>query len=135
MRRTLLAILLACGALMPVRAPAVEPPTVSVRIGSGHVRVASGAAVAEVARSRFRLRLRADGKTLAREQRPGLFYERGGTSIDLLAVESATPLPDGVQLRVATSEGLPATVTLRFLTQRTLEVALEPPGAPGVTAV
>ena len=116
--------------------PAVVPPTVTVRIGDPAMCASRAAPpLAEVARSRFRLRLRRGRQALVQERAAGLFYERGGTSIDLLAVESATPLPDGVQLRVATSEGLPATVTLRFLTRRTLEVALEPPGAAGVTAV
>src|SRR5262245_26184912 len=98
MRCALAAILLACGALVPGTVRAVEQAEVTVRIGGGRVRVASGAAVAEVARGRFRLRLRADGRTLVREQRPGLFYERSGTNVDLLEVEAATTLPDGVRL-------------------------------------
>jgi alpha-D-xyloside xylohydrolase len=134
MRRALAAMLLACDLLLAWSARGVEPPRVTVRIGAGRVRVASGAAIAEVARSRFRLRLRANGRTLALEQRRGLFYERGGTTVDLRGVEAATALPDGARLRVATSEGLPATVTLRFLTSRTLEVALDPSDPTGVTA-
>ena len=134
MRSGFVALLLACCALAAGTVRAVEPPDVTVSTGGSRVRVSTSAAVAEVYRGRFRLRLRAGKKTLVREQRPGLFYERGGTRVDLLRVEAATPLPDGVQLRVATSEGLPATVTLRFLTSRTLEVALDPPDAAGVTA-
>jgi alpha-D-xyloside xylohydrolase len=134
MRRAVVVLLLACQALVAWSVWAVEPPEVTVRIGAGRVRVASGAAIAEVARSRFRLRLRANGRTLALEQRRGLFYERGDTTVDLRRVEAATALPDGARLRVATSEGLPATVTLRFLTSRTLEVALDPSDPTGVTA-
>jgi alpha-glucosidase (family GH31 glycosyl hydrolase) len=134
MRPAPVTILAVTCALAAAAARAVEPPEVTVRTGGGRVRVSSGAAVVEASRSRFRLRLRAGGRTLEREQHPGLFYERGGTQVDLLGVEAATPLPDGVRLRVATSEGVPATVTLRFLTSRTLEVALDPPDAPAVTA-
>ncbi len=135
MRPGILSIACALFALAPGGAGAVEPPDVTVRIGSAVVRVSTGAASADVRRNRFRLRLRADGRTLVREQRAGLFYERGATRMDLGRVESVTPSSNGVQLRVASSEGLPATVTLRFLTRRTLEVTLDPSDAASVTAV
>src|SRR6185436_8858065 len=60
---------------------------------------------------------------------------RGGTVHELGAVSAVAPLPDGVQLTVATDEGAPATVTLRFLTRRTLEVALDPPSPAAVEAM
>src|SRR5581483_10910351 len=40
----------------------------------------------------------------------------------------------GVRLTVDTDEGAPATVTVRFLTRRTLEVALDPPAPETVAA-
>lgn len=107
---------------------------VTVRIDRSRVRLSTAAASAEVERAAFHLKVRRGRRTLVREQRPGLFYERGGIRNDLGAVESAVALPDGVELRVATGEGRPATVRLRFLTARTLEVVLEPPDAATVAA-
>jgi alpha-glucosidase (family GH31 glycosyl hydrolase) len=135
MRLVLPSIALGCLLFAPAGAAAVEPPDVTVSIGDGTVRLSTPAASVDVRRNRFRLRMRAGGRTLVREQRPGLFYERGTTRVDLGQVESAVALPDGAQLRVATAEGQPATVVLRFLTARTLEVVLDPPDAPTVTAV
>jgi alpha-glucosidase (family GH31 glycosyl hydrolase) len=133
LRRAAAVALLSCWG-----AAAVEPPDVTVAIKGGMVRIATSAAEAQVALGRYRLKLRdrAGGKVVAREHgRGGLFYQRGGSTVGLGAVTSTTPVPDGVALAVATDEGLPATVTLRFLSQRTLEVALDPPDAETVDAM
>ena len=116
-------------------AHAVQPARVETRISSKVVRVQTKAAMAEVRRAPFRLRVLADRKTLVREQSTGgLFYERAGAAHGLGDVRDARAIADGVQLDVETDEGSPATLTLRFLTSRTLEVALDPPDAASVSA-
>jgi alpha-D-xyloside xylohydrolase len=118
-----------------VAAHAVQPARVKTRISSGVVRVRTKAAIAEVRRTPFQLRVLAGRRTLVREQSGGgLFYERSGAVHALGDVRDAHAVPDGVQLDVETDEGSPAMVTLRFLTRRTLEVALDPPDAAGVSA-
>src|SRR5688572_29872546 len=101
------------------------------------VRLETSGVRAEVRRKRFRLKVRdqATRKRLVREQRDGLFWERGGVTHGLAAVTGVTTLPDAVVLTVDTDEGVPATVTLRFLTRRTLEVALDPPVPETIEAV
>src|SRR5262245_34077209 len=116
-------------------AHAVQPGRVKTRISSDVVRVQTKAAIAEVRRTPFQLRVLAGRKTLVREQSSGgLFYERSGAVHALGDVRDAHALADGVQLDVETDEGSLATVTLRFLTRRTLEVALDPPDPAGVSA-
>src|SRR5262249_33152725 len=118
-----------------VAAHAVQPARVKTRISSGVVRVQTKAAIAEVRRTPFQLRVLAGRKTLVRERSSGgLFYERSGPGPALGDVRDAHALADGVQLDVETDEGSPATVTLRFLPRRTLEVALDPPDPAGVSA-
>ncbi len=124
-------------------AAAVEPADVSVERRGSTVRITTGAAVANVRLARYRLKLRERasgrvvGTTLAQNAAQGsLFYERGGVAYDLGRVTAVTPLADGARLTVATGEGgAPATVTLRFLTRRTLEVALDPPDPATVEAM
>src|SRR5688572_14187832 len=101
------------------------------------VRLETSGVRAEVRRKRFRLKVRdqATRRRLVREQRDGLFGERGGTTHGLGAVTGVATSADGVVLTVDTDEGVPATVTLRFLTRRTLEVALDPPMPATVQAV
>ncbi len=130
-----LAILAVSGA---GRARAVAPPDVDVTRRGAVLRLRTTDAVADIRLGRYRLRVRAatNGKTLAREVRTGgLFYERGGQSFGVDAVAAVAPLPDGVDLTVETDEDLPATVRVRFLTSRTLEIVFDPPDAPTVTAV
>jgi alpha-D-xyloside xylohydrolase len=133
MRRLVTAsVLLAAGV---VAADAVQPAAVKTRISPKVVRVQTKAAVAEVRRTPFQLRVLAGQKALVREQSSGgLFYERAGTVHALGDVRDARSIADGVQLDVETDEGSPATVTLRFLTRRTLEVSLDPPDAASVSA-
>ncbi len=125
-------------ALLTGTAAAVEPADVTVTRVGGSVRVETGAASARIRLGRFALQLRerATHRLLVAERRAGgLFYERGGVAHALQAVTTVTTLADGVQLTVDTDEGDPATVTIRFLTRRTLEVALDPPAADGVAAM
>src|SRR5262249_2541663 len=66
-----------------------------------------------------------------------LFYERDGATHVLGAVRDVVVLRDAsgtVRLTVDTDEGSPATVTLRFLTRRTLEVTFVPPTPTTVAA-
>jgi alpha-D-xyloside xylohydrolase len=137
-RRRSLAPAVALVALGAGFAGAVEPPDVTVRRAGGSVRVETGAASVRVGLGRHRLQLRerGTGRLLTAEQRGGgLFYERAGVAHALGAVTEVTMLADGVRLAVDTDEGSPATVTIRFLTRRTLEVALDPPDPAGVAAM
>src|SRR6516165_11941934 len=127
---------LACLMLAPCGAGAVQPAKTRVQVSARIVRLVAGPIVAEVRRTPLRLRLLAGRKTLVGEQSDGgLFYERAGTVHGLGAVRDARKLDDGVQLDVDTDEGSVATVTVRFLTRRTLEVELAPPDPAGVNAV
>ncbi len=109
---------------------------VTVDPGAPTVRVTSPVARVEIARHPFRLavRERDRGRILLREHpKGGLFWERAATTHGLGDVTGVTSLADGVQLVVDSDEG-PATVTVRFLTDRTVEVALDPPTPASVTA-
>jgi alpha-glucosidase (family GH31 glycosyl hydrolase) len=133
-RSALLLVLL----LVAATAGAVEPADVTVSRPAGRVRVATDVAVVDVNLGRLRWKLRsvAPRRVLAREPMGGgLFYERGGVVHGLGTVIDVNGLPDGVALLVATDEGPAATVTFRFLTERTLEVALDPPDAGTVEAM
>lgn len=101
-------------------------------------RVSSTSTVVEIDRNPFRLELRAgsDGPTLASEAMGGgVFYERGGTEHRLAEVVSRQTLPDGVELTVATSEGATARATVRFFSERTVEVVVVPPDPASVEAL
>jgi alpha-glucosidase (family GH31 glycosyl hydrolase) len=135
LRRSLVPVALL---LQTAVAAAVEPADVTVRRFAGSVRVETGAANAQIRLGRWGLRVRdrGTGRLLTRELGSGgLFYERAGVVHRLGAITDVATLPDGVRLTVATDEGTPATVTVRFLTRRTLEVALDPPDAAGVGAM
>src|SRR4030095_10813594 len=130
-RRPLLLLAL----LAPCCALAVQPPRAKVRTGKT-IRLATPVASVEVKRAPFSLRMRLGRKLLVQERTGGgLFYERAGTVHGLAAVRDARPIAGGVVLDVATDEGSVATVTLRFLTRRTLEVTLVPPEPAGVAAM
>src|SRR5262245_38361925 len=118
-------------------AHAVDPADVTVARLQNVVRVETSAVRADVrlARCRLLVRDRATGALLTREQNAGgLFYERAAAAHALGTVTDVELLPDGARLTVDTDEGSPATVTVRFLTRRTLEVALDPPSAATVDA-
>jgi len=92
--------------------------------------------IVHLRRYRLSLRDRRSRAGLAAEPGTGgLFYERSGAAHGLGGVTGVVSLPDGVRLTVDTDEGSAATVTLRFLTRRTLEVALDPPAPASVTAM
>ena len=116
---------------------AVEPADVTVIATPGIVRIETSAVRAEVRRTRFRLKVRdlVTGRRILRQQRGGLFWERASTAHTVGRVTGVTTLPDGAALTVETDEGSAATVTLRFLTRRTLEVALAPPDPSTVEAL
>lgn len=138
--RLLGALVLAALALpSPVRStPVPTSPPVTVEPGGPIVRVSTDAARVEVARGRFHLRVRdrAGRRVVVREDGGGgLFYERAGARHGLGAVTDVALVPGGVRLTVDTDEGTPATVTLRFRTARTLEVALDPPDPGSVVAM
>jgi alpha-glucosidase (family GH31 glycosyl hydrolase) len=102
------------------------------------VLLRTSAAEATVHRARYRLELRdlVRGRRVLRSlPRGGLFYERGAATHTLGRVTAVTPITNGLQLAVETDEGQSATVTLRFLTRRTLEVELDPPVPATVAAV
>ncbi len=124
--------------LVPTLAAAVEPPDVTVSRRGTILSIETGAARAAVRLRRYALKLRAAGERalLTAESRAGgLFYERSGVVHGLGAVTAVETLADGARLTVDTDEGDAATVTLRFLTSRTLAVMLEPPAAATVTAL
>ena len=135
MRALILALLLGCSPLVGADS---LPRDVTVRRSSATVRLETRTAVAEVHLHRYRLDLR-ERRTmglLVREQSPGgLFYERGCVTHGLGSVSDVATLADGVRLTVATDEGSPATVTVRFLTLRMLEVVFDPPTPTGVAAM
>jgi alpha-D-xyloside xylohydrolase len=124
--------------LAPRAAPAVEPADVSVTRRGGTLYLETSAARAEVRLARYRLRFRArqHGTLMtAEDSRGGVFYERDGVTHGLGRVRAVAEIEDGAELTVDTDEGAPATVTLRWLTRRTLEVTVVLPSPETVTAV
>jgi hypothetical protein len=121
-------------ATLRLSAATMEAP--AVRVLRRRLVLSTGAAIAEVRLTRYRLRLRRGTTLLTTEHsHGGTFYEREGTRHQLRRVRRVDPLADGAVLGVDTDEGPQATVTLRWLTQRTLEVTMEPPLPEGVTAL
>jgi alpha-D-xyloside xylohydrolase len=99
------------------------------------VEMRSPATVVQVRRDPYRLQLLdPHGALIAGEiERHALFYERAGTRHDITAIRSHRATGMGLDLEVDTTEGKPATVTLRFLSPRTLEVVFQPPQPETVT--
>jgi len=130
---TLVAVLDLRGAL-----EGAEPPRVRVAALGPVVRVSSRGVQAELSRegARLRVRDRRTGRVLLRTVGSGgLFWERGEATYRLGALRRVAALPDGVELELATDEGTPALLTLRFRSERTLEVALAPPAPESLSAV
>lgn len=130
-----LLILAACGGEVPI---APQPARVTVERLADRIRVQSGTATAEVVLSPYQLRFlgAGDDAALASEASQGsVFYERGAATHHLTQVRAARPLADGLALTVDTSEHAAATVSIRFLTARTLEVTVEPAAPATLTAV
>src|SRR6185503_11627576 len=119
-----------CAAVALALATTDVDAAVRVARTGGTVRIASSKAVAEVRLASFRLRVRDRGGRLltGEANEGGLFFERsGGTGpVTLGRVHATARTSGGAILTVATSEGTTATVTIRCLTERTLEVVVEP---------
>jgi alpha-D-xyloside xylohydrolase len=131
-----LASLAACGGTVPVSTPAAS--NVRFEFLSDRIRVHSDAATAEIRFAPYSLAFfGADAAQPVANESPagGVFYERGGTTYTLGLVRQYHTLADGVELTVDTSENTPATVSVRFLTDRTLEVTVNPPAPETVTAL
>jgi len=130
-------VLAASLALSITSVGAVQPPDVTVEQRVRSVRVRTSAAQVDIGLGRYRLKVRdpATRRVLLRELGDGgLFYERAGEVHALGRVTDVSTEPSGVVLTIETDEGEPATVTVRFLTQRTVEVALDAPSPATVTA-
>lgn len=114
-----------------------ESGAISVERTAHGIRVASPTTVLEVSRTPYRITLSTPaGEVLATEaEGGGVFYERAGIEHRLGAVLSERVLPDGVALTVATAEGGVARATVRFVSDRTVEIAVEPPDAATVGAL
>src|SRR5260221_9097781 len=84
-----------------VPAAAVEPPDVTVVERGKTVRIETGVATVDVARTPFHVKVRdrVNGKRLVRGARGGMLgYERGASSVMLGDVTAVTPLADGATL-------------------------------------
>src|SRR6476646_10592202 len=97
----------------------------------GTLRLGTAKATAEIRLARFRLRVRdREGRLFTSEANDGgPFFERaGGTNpITLGRVEDFVKTADGALLTVATGEASNTSVELRWTSERTLEVVIEPP--------
>jgi alpha-glucosidase (family GH31 glycosyl hydrolase) len=116
---------------------ATETAAVRLSVNARKVVLESQDAVVSVRRARHRLTfaLRRGGKLVREAKEGGLFYERAGVEHELGRVTDAVASADGVVLTVETSENAPATVSLRFVTSRTVEIVVVPPQPETVTAL
>src|SRR5436309_5995166 len=122
-------------ALLALAAPAGASVAEAKRHGA-RLRLTTAAAAAEVDLARYRLRVLERHGLLGAERRDGgVFYERAGAPHHLGRVRATAPREDGVVLTVDTDEGAAASVTLVWLTPRTLEVTVEPPEPATLSAV
>ena len=122
-------------ALLALAAPTGAAVAEVERRGA-RLRLATAAAAAEVDLARYRLRVLGHHGLLCAEHRAGgVFYERAGAPHHLGRVRATAPREDGVVLTVDTDEGAAASVTLVWLTPRTLEVTVEPPEPATLSAV
>jgi alpha-D-xyloside xylohydrolase len=125
-----------CGGEVPANPPA--PASITVEHLSDRLLLHSGAATAEIRLAPYELSfLGATGGTPVASEAAsgGVFYERGATSYQLTRVLTDRPLAEGVELTVETTESTSATVSVRFVTERTLEVTVDPPTPETVTAL
>ena len=127
-----------CAAAALALAPTSADAAIRVTRTDGAVRIASGKAVAEVRLAKLRVRIRDRvGRLLTGEANAGgLFFERIPTAaVSLGRVQTIAKAPDGAVFTVATTDNSVATVTVRFLSERTLEVVLEPAEPETLTAL
>ncbi len=131
----ILVTLTACGGEVPVNAPARGQ--VTVQHFGDRIRLQSDAATTEIRLAPYRLLFEASegGLVASESDQGGVSYERSNVRHQLTQVRADRTLADGVALTVDTTEGEPATVTIRFLTTRTLEVIIDPPAPETVTAL
>jgi alpha-D-xyloside xylohydrolase len=111
---------------------------VDVERGGDPITVASPLVRVEIGREPFRLALfNRDGKEAFTRgpQEGGLFFDDGKTRHGLSSVTGAADLENGIGLTVATTADQPARVTIRFLTNRTLEVVFDPPAPDSATTL
>ena len=138
-RRLELAAVATLAALAAACSDAGRPDGGAIRVESTAqgIRVASPTTVLEVSRMPYRIALSTPaGEVLAAEaEGGGFFYERGGVEHRLGAVLSERVLPDGVALTVAAADGGVARATVRFVSDRTVEIAVEPADAATVDAL
>lgn len=112
------------------------PPAIIIERDPLSIRVRSGDLTASVRREPYRLEIRSGNDLRTAEvNRGGPFYERAGAVHTITSVVSDRDLPNGVELTVATTEGITGTVTLRFLAAKTIEITIDPPDPAGVTAL
>jgi alpha-glucosidase (family GH31 glycosyl hydrolase) len=137
MASTCAAATLAAAPLLAVASRA--DAAVRVAKSGGTLRLGTGKASADVRLARFRLRVRdREGRLFTSEANDGgPFFERvgGAGAMTLGRVQSFAKLADGAVLTVASGEAEPATVTLRWTTERTLEVTIEPPSPETLAAL
>src|SRR5262245_31537727 len=92
-----------------------SPAAVAVERDPIFIRVRSGDLTISVRRTAYRLEISSGGALRTMESTGGgPFYERDGSVYTLSSVMDDRDVADGVELSVETTEGLPATVTLRF---------------------
>jgi len=114
---------------------AVEPAgTVRLQGGIRRLRLSTADARLEVRNRPLALRFKSGPVAVRDAEGGGLYYERGGQRFGVGTMTAFEPRADGAVLTVMTDEGQVATITLRFVTSRTLEVSFEPPAPESVTA-
>ena len=135
MPRLLLRLVLLLLALA-ASATATEPADAHLHQSTSRIRLQTARASVDVHRDPYALTFRSRSGALTAEALPvGTFWERGGQVHHPTRVTAAVPATDGVTLTVDTDEGAPATVSLRWLTSRTLEVVVQPPAPETLEAV
>lgn len=109
-------------------------PGIAIERRPGEIRISTGAVAAVARLAPYRLEVLAGGRTILAEA-DGVFWERDGERHRPGRVVGERASGDGVVLEVESSEQRRATVALRFLTERTLEVTVTPPEPETVDAL
>jgi alpha-D-xyloside xylohydrolase len=115
---------------------ASAPAAIHLVARGKRIRLAGAEVKVRVRANPYAIRIFHKGRLVTLEDRAGgVFYERDGVVHRLGAVRSVEKILAGASLAVATDEGQDATVTLRIIRRRTLEVAVTPPAPETVTAI
>ncbi len=112
--------------------------TAKVSVGSAAVTVASPVLAVTTQRNPWRVEFTARDRTrhLTRTStQGGLFYRREGSGGQVTAVRGVVTEPHGVRFTVETSEGERGSVTVSFVTERTVRLEFVPPRAAETTAL